>query len=351
MRASAGRTLLWQSAEIYPKGQKANDLERPKVRTNGGEHMPQRRFDGRVAIVTGAGRGLGRAYALLLASRGARVLVNDVGARRDGTGYDPIPASNVVTEIEAAGGTAVANTASVATVAGACSIVDEAIQHWDRVDIVINNAGGGSRPSTIHDVPEDELRLMFDTHVMGAVFILRAAWPHMVRQHYGRVLNTSSAASFGLSGEYAYSAAKAAVLGLTKTLAVDGAPHGIRANALLPMAYTRLAEDIPRNDVREWLRAVSRPEQVAAVAVALVHEDVPFTGEAISAGAGRAARVFFGVVPGFTDANITPETFLANVETVLSTENYIVATQTGDEGRVMTLADAPSTQEWLGDQP
>ena len=313
--------------------------------------MGELRFDGRVAIVTGGGRGLGREYALLLASRGACVLVNDIGATKEGVGHDPGPARDVVAEIEAAGGTAAPNLDSVATSAGARSIFDQVIDLWGKVDILINNAGGGSGAVPIDKVPEADLRRMFDAHVMGAFFLIGAVWPEMVRQGYGRILNTSSAASLGLSGEYAYSAAKAALLGLTKSLAVDGEQYGIRVNAILPTAYTRLADDIPVKEVLDWMKVANRPEQVAAVAAALVHEDVPFTGEAISAGGGRAARVFFGVVPGFVDAGITPEMFLKNIDTVLSTEHFIVAIQIGDEGKVMNLPEAIRDQSWIGPEP
>jgi NAD(P)-dependent dehydrogenase (short-subunit alcohol dehydrogenase family) len=298
------------------------------------------RFDGRVAVVTGAGRGLGRAYALLLASRGAHVLVNDLGTDASGRGSDAGIAQTVVTEVEDAGGSAAGSVASVATVEGARSIIDDALSRWGRIDVLINNAGPGSAPSTIDQVDEAELRRMFEIHVYGAFFTIGAAWPHLVDQGYGRILNTSSSGAFGLTGEYAYTGAKAALLGLTKALAVDGAAQGIKVNAVLPIAYTRLAQLVPDEAVREWMRSTFTPEQVAAVAVALVHENVPFTGEAISTGGGRVARAFFGVVPGTWDAAITPESVLENIDDSMSMNEFTMLNSTMDEAVYLAPPDS-----------
>ncbi len=307
------------------------------------------RFDERVVAVTGAGRGLGRSHALLLAGRGAHVLVNDLGTDASGRGFDAGPAQRVVTEIEAAGGSAVASIATVATVDGARSIIDDALSRWGRIDVLINNAGPGSAPSTIDQVDEDELRRMFEIHVYGSFFTIGAAWPHMVDQGYGRILNTSSSGAFGLTGEYAYTGAKAALLGVTKALAVDGAAHGIKVNALLPMAYTRLAELVPDKAVRDWMRSTFTPEQVAAVAVALVHENVPFTGEAISTGGGRVARAFFGVVPGTWDAAITPERVLEKIDDSMSTDEFTILNSTMDEAVYLAPPDsAAHGTSWIG---
>lgn len=289
------------------------------------------RFDGRVAVVTGAGRGLGRSYALLLARRGAHVLVNDLGADVTGRGSDAGPARTVVAEIEAAGGSATASVASVASAEGARSIIGDALARWGRIDVLINNAGPGSEPSTIDQVDEAELRRMFEVHVYGALFTIGAAWPHMADNGYGRILNTSSSGAFGLTGEYAYTGAKAALLGVTKALAVDGEALGIKVNAVLPIAYTRLVELVPDEAVREWMRSTFQPDHVAAVAVALVHENVPFTGEVLSAGGGRVARAFFGVVPGLWDTSITPERVLEHAAEYLTTDEFTILNSTMDE--------------------
>jgi NAD(P)-dependent dehydrogenase (short-subunit alcohol dehydrogenase family) len=281
-------------------------------------------FEGRVAVVTGAGRGLGRAYALLLASRGAKVLVNDLGTDLEGRGADPAPAEAVVAEIEAAGGEAAANSASVATRAGAHAIVAAAHERWGRVDIVVNNAGGDAGAHTIDELPEEELRLAVDCHLLGPFFVIGAAWQHMVEQRYGRIVNTSSGAAFGQPGRYPYSAAKAGVIALTRALAYDGEEHGIKANAVLPVAGTRRIDKIPHADMRAWINENLRADQVAAVVAAMAHEAVPFTGEAISAHGGHAARVFYGISPGYVDPDLTPEAVLEHVDQVLDTADFSV---------------------------
>jgi NAD(P)-dependent dehydrogenase (short-subunit alcohol dehydrogenase family) len=307
------------------------------------------RFDGRVAIVTGAGRGLGREHALRLAARGAKVLVNDLGGASDMTGADAGPATEVVAEIEAAGGTAAANFDSVATSDGGRAIVTDAQARWGRVDIVINNAGGGIGACTIDQLPEADLRRMVDTHLLGAFFVLGAAWPHMVEQGYGRILNTSSAASFGLSGLYAYSAVKAGLLGLTRSLAIDGAAHNVKVNALMPLGYTRLAANVPVPEVRQWMERTFDPAKVSVVALALVHEDVPFTGETISAAGGRAARVFLGGVPGYQHPALTPELVLDHAEELLDPTESIVVVQGSDEMQFLHSDPPPTTRSWLPD--
>jgi NAD(P)-dependent dehydrogenase (short-subunit alcohol dehydrogenase family) len=293
--------------------------------------MGELRFDDRVAIVTGAGRGMGRSHALLLGSRGAKVLVNDLGADTQMTGSDPGPASAVVAEIEAAGGVAAANTDTVATEEGGRRIVADAVDRWGRVDIVIHNAGGGSDSMTIDKVDDAHLLRMFGTHVFGAFHVLGPAWPHMVEQRYGRIVNIASAAAFGLSGQYAYSTAKAGLLGLTKALARDGEPYDIKVNAVLPVAATRLTEEgIPRADLRQWIHDNFTPEQVAAVVVALVHEDVFCSGEAFAAGGGQAARVFYGVSPGHRNPDITIEDVFDHADEIMTTENFILGTSGGE---------------------
>jgi len=311
--------------------------------------MNQLRFDGRVAVVTGAGRGLGREHALQLGARGAAVLVNDLGGAPDMTGADHGPAESVVSEINAAGGVAAANFDSVATSDGAHAIVAAAHERWGRVDIVINNAGGSIGPTTIDQLQEADLRRMVDTHLLGAFFVLGAAWPIMVQQHYGRVLNTASAAAFGISGMYPYSAVKAGLLGLTRALAIDGAAHGVKVNALMPLAYTRLAANVPLPEVREWMERTFRTPQVSAVAVAMVHEDVPFSGEIVSAGGGRAAKVFFGGVPGFRDADLTPELVLEQVDAVMDTTASVVIHDGADELQFLADDAPPESESWLQD--
>ena len=202
--------------------------------------LREHRFDGRVAVVTGAGRGIGRAYALLLARRGASVIVNDLGGSMDGTGADAAPAARVVAEIEAGGGSALADTSDVATTAGAQAVVDAAVARFGRIDAVVNNAGI-IRWAGFPEVDEDNLARHLAVHTIGSFNTARAAWPHMVGAGYGRIVMTTSSGVFGLPNNMSYATAKAAVIGLTRSLAVSGAEHGIRVNLIAPAAMTRMA--------------------------------------------------------------------------------------------------------------
>ena len=199
-------------------------------------------FDGRVAIITGAGGGLGREHALLLASRGARVVVNDVGGSVSGEGGDAGPAQRVVQEISDAGGEAVADTHSVATPEGGEAIVATALDHFGRVDIVVNNAGI-LRDKTFHNMTADLLNAVLDVHLKGAFYVTRPAWIKMREQSYGRVINTSSNSGIlGNFGQSNYGAAKMGLVGLTRVLAVEGAKYNIKVNAVAPVARTRMTE-------------------------------------------------------------------------------------------------------------
>ena len=204
-------------------------------------------FDGKVAIITGAGGGLGKQHALSLASRGALVVVNDLGGAVDGSGSDAGAAQLVVDEIKAAGGEAVADTDSVATPEGGEAIVQTAIDAFGRIDIVINNAGI-LRDKTFHNMTPDLLDPVLDVHLKGAFNVTKPAWVHMREQQYGRVISTSSAAGvFGNFGQTNYGAAKMGLVGLTRVLAVEGARYNIKANAIAPLALTRMTEDIMGN--------------------------------------------------------------------------------------------------------
>ena len=196
-------------------------------------------FEGRVAVVTGAGRGIGRAYARrLLAERGASVVVNDLGGSMEGAGTDAGPASAVVDEIVAAGGVAVADTSDVASAAGGLTLVDTAVEQFGRVDVLVNNAGI-IRWAGLPDADADNLASHLAVHVGGSFNTTRAAWPHMVDQGYGRIVMTSSSGMFGLPTNLSYATAKAAVVGMTNSLAIAGAAHGIKVNVIAPAAMTR----------------------------------------------------------------------------------------------------------------
>jgi NAD(P)-dependent dehydrogenase (short-subunit alcohol dehydrogenase family) len=256
------------------------------------------RFDGRVAIVTGAGRGIGRAYALLLASRGARLVVNDLGGSMEGVGSDTGPAASVVDEIVSAGGTAIADTNDVSAEAGAQGLIDAATSTYGRIDVLINNAGV-MRWAGMPDVDFENLAVHLGVHVGGSFNTVRAAWPHMVAGAYGRIVMTTSSGLFGLPKNTSYAAAKGAVIGLTRSLATAGAKHGVRVNAIAPAAATRMGGDTEAADMS--------PDLAAPMAAYLAHEDCPVTGEIYAAGAGRFARLFIASTPGYVSSAPTVE--------------------------------------------
>jgi NAD(P)-dependent dehydrogenase (short-subunit alcohol dehydrogenase family) len=263
-------------------------------------------FSQRVAIVTGAGAGIGRAIALLLAQRGARVLVNDYGGDSTGQGGGPDAAAAVAEEICRAGGSAVAQTSAVGSAEAAQAIVDAALQAFGRVDILINNAGI-SAPGAIDSVPVADIERVLRVNLHGPYFLTRAVWPLLRAQRYGRILNISSNAALGIGSSTAYATAKAGLIGLTKDTAQEGAPFGICVNALMPVAYTRMTARIPDPIFREWMQTNFPPSAVATVAAYLVGAGVAVNGEIIGAGGGRASRIAFFGTHGFFADDLTPE--------------------------------------------
>ena len=255
--------------------------------------MSELRFDGRVAVITGGGRGLGREYALLLASLGARVVVNDPGAAIKGDGVDAGPAQSVVDEIRGAGGEAVANTDSVATEAGGAAMVQAAIDNWGRIDILIHNAGNVRR-APLSEMSYDDFDAVLDVHLRGAFHVVRPAFPVMCAAGYGRVVLTSSIG--GLYGNHDvanYAAAKAGIIGLSNVVAIEGAEHGVRCNVIVPGAVTRMADGLDTSAYPPM-----GPELVAPVVGWLAHENCSVTGESLTAIAGRVARVVVAEAPG-----------------------------------------------------
>ncbi|WP_313313733.1 SDR family NAD(P)-dependent oxidoreductase [Pulveribacter sp.] len=257
-------------------------------------------FAGRVAIVTGAGGGLGRQHALALAARGAKVLVNDLGGAVDGSGSGASAAQAVADEIRAAGGEALANNASVTDFDAVLAMVQQAVDAWGRVDILVNNAGI-LRDKSFAKMDMADFALVVQVHLMGAAYCAKAVWPHMQAQGYGRiVMTTSSTGLYGNFGQANYGAAKLAQVGLMQTLAIEGAKHGIHVNALAPTAATRMTEGLMPQQVLDALK----PEAVVPAMLVLAHESAP-TRTILCAGAGafEAAHitmtqgVYLGVGP------------------------------------------------------
>jgi NAD(P)-dependent dehydrogenase (short-subunit alcohol dehydrogenase family) len=283
-------------------------------------------FDGRVAIITGAGGGLGREHALLLAARGAQVVVNDLGGSVSGEGGSAGPAHTTAKEIEDLGGAAVADTNSVATSEGGAAIVETAMQAFGRVDIVINNAGI-LRDKTFQNMTPELLDPVIDVHLKGAFNVTRPAWIQMRAQSYGRIINTSSNAGIlGNFGQSNYGSAKMGLVGLTRVLAAEGAKYNIKANAIAPVAKTRMTEDL--------LGAMADnldPALVSPIAAWLAHEDCPVTGEVYSAAGGRIARFFIGLTDGYYNPKLTVEDVRDHFEQIRSDRGYIIPTGLNDE--------------------
>ncbi len=251
------------------------------------------RFDGRVAVVTGAGGGLGRQHALALAARGAKVLVNDLGGTLDGQGGTPKAAQAVVDEIVAAGGIAMASGASVTDAVAVQKMIDEVMAVWGRVDILVNNAGI-LRDKSFTKMALDDFRLVVEVHLMGAVNCTKAVWDVMRAQNYGRiVMTTSSSGLYGNFGQSNYGAAKMALVGLMQTLSIEGAKNDIRVNCLAPTAATRMTEDL----MPEAVLALLKPEAVTPGLLALVAEDAP-TRAILCAGAGAFERAHITLTEG-----------------------------------------------------
>jgi NAD(P)-dependent dehydrogenase (short-subunit alcohol dehydrogenase family) len=286
--------------------------------------MGELRFDGRSVIVTGAGRGIGRCHAMFLASRGAQVVVADLGGKLDGTGSSSDPADEAVKEIEAAGGTAVACYASVADEAGAAAIVQAALDSFGRLDVVVNNAGIAD-PDWFEDLSLDRYRRMVEVHFMGTVNVVQVAYPHLIAGGYGRIVNTCSEAGFGLVPKAtSYGGAKGGVYAFTRSLAQDSIRHGILVNAVVPRANTRLSApsvlaktyDIPGDSFADVMQLFA-PELVSPAAVFLAHESCTLNGELIVSGGGQVQRIAAVMTKGISHEQMTPEVVAENLEALM----------------------------------
>jgi NAD(P)-dependent dehydrogenase (short-subunit alcohol dehydrogenase family) len=281
--------------------------------------MSELRFDGKVAVITGSGHGLGRSHALSLAERGAKVVVNDLGGMLDGTGASAGPAADVVELIKKNGGEAVASTDNVATPEGAKAIVQAAIDAFGRLDIVVNNAGI-LRDRSFGKMSVEEFDQVLAVHVRGSFLVSREAFPYLKEQGYGRIINTSSPAGlFGSFGQANYSTAKMGLVGLTKTLGIEGARAGIKVNAIAPIAWTRMTESILPAEFEAKFTA----EAVSSLVTFLAHESCEASGEVFSVGAGRVARVFVAEGPGWSQDDHTVEDIRDNWEAIMAEQPYL----------------------------
>jgi NAD(P)-dependent dehydrogenase (short-subunit alcohol dehydrogenase family) len=301
-------------------------------------------FTGQVAVVTGAGRGLGRSYALALAERGAAVVVNELGESSSA-------ADDVVEEIVTSGGRAVAAYGSVTSAADAQRTIETALETFGGLDAVVNNAGS-IRPARFEDMSPDQFAFMLDVHLTGSFHISQAAYRHMITAGGGRIVNTaSSAGAFGMPAMANYCAAKAGVLGLTRALALDGATHGIQVNAILPNAETTISKTHPipgdsaadggPRALKERLVERFRPETVAPLVVFLASTVCPCTGEAFTALAGRFARVVTATTPGWTADSlgaIEPQDIAQHFDEIMALTEFAFPTSVADEHRLVAEA-------------
>jgi NAD(P)-dependent dehydrogenase (short-subunit alcohol dehydrogenase family) len=317
--------------------------------------MTDLRFDDQVAIVTGAGRGLGREHALLLAERGARIVVNDVGSSVTGDGTDRSAAESMAAEIRAKGGEAIANVDSVATEQGGAAIVQAALDAWGRVDIVINNAGFVD-DAAFDDMTADRFEPLVDVHLKGAFFVTRPAWKVMRARRYGRVVNTTSAAGIlGAPRMSNYGSAKTGLIGLTRVLAAEGAELGIKVNAVAPIANTRMLERsmasvaeladaeamASAQELMQPFFAKIDPALVAPVVAFLAHAECPVTGEIYTVGAGQVSRFFIGRTHGYFNPALSPEDVAANLDVIRDEVGYTVPAGPADEMAELFAAIMP----------
>jgi NAD(P)-dependent dehydrogenase (short-subunit alcohol dehydrogenase family) len=303
------------------------------------------RFDGQVAVITGAGRGLGKEYALLLASRGARVVVNDIGGSVTGDGSDAAAADATVAEIRNLGGESVADSHSVTTPDGGAAIIDTALDTWGRVDIVINNAGI-VRDFPFEEMTSDRFEPLLDVHLRGAFHVTRPAWKVMRELGYGRILNTTSAAGIlGAPGMSNYGSAKTGLIGFTHVLAAEGADHNIKVNAVAPIAFTRMlthsidsaappadaaAQAVLDDLTNQYLKKLD-PALVAPVVAFLTHRDCPVTGEIYTVGAGHVSRFFIGRTKGLYNSELSIEDVRDQLDAIRDEAGYTVPGGPADE--------------------
>jgi NAD(P)-dependent dehydrogenase (short-subunit alcohol dehydrogenase family) len=279
-------------------------------------------LEGKVAVVTGAGRGLGRAYVELLAERGARTVVNDLGTDVSGFGKDSTMAEQVADLIRSRGGEAVANDSDISTPEGGSDLIAATIEHFGRIDLLVNNAGiCGSQ--LFEAATLDDFDHYWRVHLGGPVNTVKAAWPYMVAQRYGKIILTTSVSGlFGLRGQATYAAAKCAVVGLMRILAIEGAEHGILVNTISPVGYTRMHPAAGSRLSEADGRASMPVEAVAPAIVWLASDSCSETNRIYNVGAGAIQRIAIVMGPGFYDPHLTPESIAENYAKVESIEGF-----------------------------
>jgi NAD(P)-dependent dehydrogenase (short-subunit alcohol dehydrogenase family) len=285
--------------------------------------MTELRFDGRVAVITGAGTGLGRAHARLLASRGAKIVVNDLGCRVDGQGADAAPAEAVVNEIKAAGGEAVASTDSVSDAAGGARIIDQALDSYGRVDILVHNAGI-LRDKAFHNMDETMFDTVIAVHLKGAFNVAQPAYRWMRDAKYGRMVMTSSVAGlYGNFGQVNYGAAKAGLIGMAKSMAIEGARYGITSNVIVPAATTRMTKNLG------GAQGMLMPPEMVSYAVAfLAHEQCTLSGDILIAVGGLISRGFVGESAGVFQREWSVADVAARLDEICNLEGFIAPAST-----------------------
>jgi NAD(P)-dependent dehydrogenase (short-subunit alcohol dehydrogenase family) len=289
--------------------------------------MSELRFDNRVAVITGAGRGLGRAYALLLASKGAKIVVNDPGVSLQGEGTDADPAQEVVNEIKAAGGDAIASKESVATSAGGKAIIQTALDHFGKIDILIHNAGNVRR-AALKEMGDDDFNAVLDVHLRGAFHVLRPAFASMCAQKYGRIVLTSSVSGiYGNHNVANYATSKTGMIGLCNVAALEGAAEGVKCNIIAPGAVTRMAEGLDTSQYPPM-----GPELVAPVVGWLAHESCSVTGEILSSMAGRVSKIYIAETAGVYQPSWNMEQVGEQIQAI------------GDQANPWVFAPVPSGQ-------
>lgn len=280
--------------------------------------MTELSYVNRVAVVTGAGRGIGREYALAFAARGAAVVVNDLGTSLAGdSAATSQPADEVVAEILKSGGRAVANYSSVGTAAGAQGVIDTALKEFGQIDTLVNNAGIlNMKPFA--EVTLEGLERHLAVHVLGSFLLCKAAWPHMLARKYGRIVNTISGGIFGLPGLAEYGPAKGGVFAFTRSLALEALEHGIRVNAIAPQASTRMLHASALSpELRAQLDLMMKTTLVSPGALYLGHESCSINGETLAVSGGKVCRIGLSYNDGFSDPNLTPEMIRDRIDQVL----------------------------------